>query len=541
MADGITIDARINPYLDDAAFNKQMDRLDKEVRSLTRANYIGVQNRLTSFLDAVVKRGQADTHRAAAQWFADMTGGGYSSEERGFIRAAGVRAAGRAKQEKLTAQAAQKRADRKRARAESEELAVARAEDRTIEIEGLQARYDAYTKLFEDLQAKGGTRQDWALLSRNSLQLQRDGNKLSKEILKTEKQSPKELQKLNKSINTLVSETSRPGKIIGGAGGLLKGLGIAGGIATLLRGVFKSIQEFGAKALALGETAYARSMQAGLSSAEQGAGRFLAKEYGIKDEAIAGSQDYALDFTQRMRYGEVSQREWMALSQMGEYGQFIMRGGGTQDPQKAVELLRQYIQANATDKAGIARVRQQLRWIGQSPELLNMRAWELTQEEREQGQARYGALVGRELSDAQKKMAEERGLDPLKEGIGTWYNSLRYVAAGFSGESRRKIIESARAGGMSGAEMLKTYGPLYWNEIGKTEEGRQALANMLGRKMEEGGGASIGTQNNSITVNVSSVDQVDEATQGALRGIMTSVDRNAQLRQAKMFSDIQRR
>ena len=93
-------------------------------------------------------------------------------------------------------------------------------------------------------------------------------------------------------------------------------------------------------------------------------GRARAKMYGL-DESLTGAPErYALDFQQRMKWGQVSDMEWIALSRMGELGRKIMRGETGESLQKSIE---DYI---AKNRGNEAEVRFMLQQLGISPSLM---------------------------------------------------------------------------------------------------------------------------------------------------------------------------
>lgn len=107
-------------------------------------------------------------------------------------------------------------------------------------------------------------------------------------------------------------------------------------------------------------------------------GRSRAKIYGLDESVTAAPERYALDFRQRMIWGEVSDMEWVALSRMGSLGRKIISGEATKDPAAFQRDIEEYIKAN---KGNEAEVRFMLSKLGWSPQIMGYGAGGFSKEQ----------------------------------------------------------------------------------------------------------------------------------------------------------------
>lgn len=160
------------------------------------------------------------------------------------------------------------------------------------------------------------------------------------------------------------------------------------GIGSLL-GAIKKIIGLGSEGIKEGHSDLIEQAMYG-ASRNIAIGRTRAKMYGLEESVTAAPERYALDFRQRMMYGEVSDKEWIALSRMGGLGRMIISGQAAQNPEAFQKALQDYISANRGNEA---EVRQTLRWLGLSPQIMGYGAIPVTNEQTKELEQAYAENI----------------------------------------------------------------------------------------------------------------------------------------------------
>lgn len=137
------------------------------------------------------------------------------------------------------------------------------------------------------------------------------------------------------------------------------------GIGSLL-GAIKKIASMGIQGIQQGYNDLVEQSIYGVNRDIAGA-RAQSRMYGIKEESLVGAERYALDFRQRMMWGEVSDKEWIALSRLGGLGSKIISGEAAKNPEAFRKDIQNYIRQNRGNEA---EVRQMLSWLGWSPDIM---------------------------------------------------------------------------------------------------------------------------------------------------------------------------
>lgn len=199
-------------------------------------------------------------------------------------------------------------------------------------------------------------------------------------------------------------------------------------------------------------------------------GRTRAKMYGLEESVTSAPERYALDFRQRMMYGEVSDKEWIALSRMGGLGQMIISGAAGQNPEAFQRELEKWIESNRGNEA---MVRQTLNWMGLSPQLMKYGAIQYSKEDTARLEGAYAENI-----KAQKDAAVLvwKSADEFNKFIADLRASSASMLAAFtnSPESRMRLGRSWFLSGYSDLERgivrksaeelaYKRAHPTYWN------------------------------------------------------------------------------
>lgn len=252
--------------------------------------------------------------------------------------------------------------------------------------------------------------------------------------------------------------------------------------------------------------------------------RKLSKMYGIKEESVAGAERYALDFRQRMMMGEVSDQEFIALARMGSLGNMIASGEAAKDPTKFHKALQQYIRAN---KGNEAEVRQNLRWLGMSPELMAYGAIEHDIDRENMLEDTYERLVAMNKASALATLIPSQILktveDEIKSGTA---RGIRKLLAGT--ESLELLYRSmARGSGFTPSEMEKVYGDLasrtaaHSSNNGLFTQSVDMMVPFLGTALNALYREKLNTENTIATSFKSSVDLMPSATkEGVKEGVI---------------------
>lgn len=212
--------------------------------------------------------------------------------------------------------------------------------------------------------------------------------------------------------------------------------------------------------------------------------RSLATMYGMKEESLVGAERYALDFRQRMIMGEVSDREFIALSKMGSLGQMIVSGEAGRNPQQFQKALQEYIRVN---KGNEAEVRQNLRYLGLNPEIMAYGAIEHEAEREKQIRDVYEELVRGNKISALSTLIPSQIYKTAKSQVGA--ASGRLWAMFSSGEESQHLLyrSMTRGSGFTANEVESAYADLAYRSAANARISRDYGA--LGAAVMPGVGA----------------------------------------------------
>lgn len=376
----------------------------------------------------VVRLGLAPTLDAARMAFVRSGEEKLSSQQAGWAMAASKRAGGIAKEEtrERETQAAYIRLNALR-----QELVEGRASNMSRIVAGEPATVAA---------------------NQTAKQLFAQINSTIKKIEKNTGRSDKTLTALRKNAKQLVSDTapadSSQSNLMSTLGKLgLRALGVGSLVALAMKLGRWGIQQ-AERSIARGADAYTQSIVYGYGTGVVAQNRALASEYGVEESVLTDSTNYASGFRERMLYGRVSDREWIALSQMGEYGRYIMSGRGEENPAEANRLLQQYIASAGTSPRALARIRRQLGDLGLSPDIMKTTTHGVRKEEWEDTIARYTNIVNADKAAAIYNASIRRGVKPVEERLGGMAASLQKLAIS-DPAAYEKIISDMEASGIS--------------------------------------------------------------------------------------------
>ena len=250
-------------------------------------------------------------------------------------------------------------------------------------------------------------------------------------------------------------------------------LGILG-IGSVLGGIKKWL-DFGISGTKEGSSDLLEQAMYG-STRNIAIGRTRAKMYGLDESVTAAPERYALDFRQRMMYGEVSDKEWIALSRMGGLGQMIISGAASQNPEAFQRGLEKWIESNRGNEA---MVRQTLNWLGLSPQLMKYGAIQYSEDEKSRLESAYAENI-----KAQKDAAVLiwKTADEFNKFIADLRAGSASMIAAFADtpESRRRLAASWGLSGYSApergmvirdAEELAAFRENYPRELGNIDKG----------------------------------------------------------------------
>ena len=185
--------------------------------------------------------------------------------------------------------------------------------------------------------------------------------------------------------------------------------------------------------------------------------RALSTMYGMKEESLVGAERYALDFRQRMMMGEVSDREFIALSKMGALGQMIVSGEAGRNPAQFQKAIQDYIRTN---KGNEAEVRQNLRYLGLNPDIMAYGAIQHEAEREQQVTETYEELVRRNKMSALSTLIPREILKTLEAELKT--TAGEGWAALLAGEESQHLLyrSMTRGAGFRPDEVTAAYNEL---------------------------------------------------------------------------------
>lgn len=441
MADAITIDARINPILDDKAVTREMSRLEKQMSNIkTRADYHRVQNSVISTVERLVKGGYADTYRAAGQFIKDSLQGELTPQGARFIRASAIRAAGRAKQRMLET-ASESRAEQSLQSAKN----IARVRD--YETTTLGTTYENLTYLHGKYQKEGATSAQWSTLGRAFQRLDSSIDRLTKAYLGEGKVVPKRLKEVSQNTKNMVKTTMETGKVIE-EGFSLKSLskfggivGLGGGIFGLLKSAFSWLSGQVKDSIKRGEDTYAKRAIYGLTTDQQTYARTIARMYGMDPEVVSGLMQYMTDFRQRLDWGQVSVDELIGAGRIPGMTEFLYSRAGETSPEQGVKMVLDYIKSGGRDGQSLAYTRQTLDMLGADRSWMATRMFTPSEETFNKVYAALRNISTWDELAAVQNQRIQRGLKTLSEEAGSRVAELITSAVNLDTESARELAQ----------------------------------------------------------------------------------------------------
>ena len=271
------------------------------------------------------------------------------------------------------------------------------------------------------------------------------------------------------------------------------------GIGSLI-GAIRKIASMGVQAIQQGYNDLVEQSVYGANRDIAGA-RAQARMYGIKEESLVGAERYALDFRQRMMWGEVSDKEWIALSRLGGLGSKIISGEAGRNPAAFRKDIQNYIRQNRGNEA---EIRQMLGWLGWGQDIMAYGAIMHEPGREEMVRALYEEQVRQNKISAVSTLIPAQIAKTLEEEIKT--ASGRGIRSIFSGpESQHLLYRSMVTGsGFTEQEVAQSYSDLskrtsdYYS--GKYEAFRGALnwaAPVMGEIVDTMYKANLDMQNNA--------------------------------------------
>lgn len=285
---------------------------------------------------------------------------------------------------------------------------------------------------------------------------------------KDRKAESKTVDKIEKDAKAIHKETKDFTKPTETANALGAAAAIKGSMKGIMRGalgmfglssVWSALKKFGSMGIQSIQEGYNDLVEQSVYGQNRNiAGtRSLATMYGMKEESLVGAERYALDFRQRMTMGEVSDREFIALSRMGRVGQMVVSGEAGRNPQQFQKALQEYIRTN---KGNEAEVRQNLRYLGLNPEIMAYGAIEHEAEREQQIAGVYEDLVRQNKISALSTLIPSQIYKTAKDQIKT--TSGRFWRSILGGEESLDLLyrSMTHGSGFTAGEIEASYDDL---------------------------------------------------------------------------------
>lgn len=506
MAVDATIEVGVKPVLDAKEARKTFNNLEKELRSVHGGLHQSLTKRLASTITQMVKAGEATTTTQARMTLESAMGGGFAPRTKAIFRRAQNIAQTQINQERAASLAA-KKLESKESRQQS----------------SIASAYDAMMMRYEIFKGTPSESNRDKLLNA-VLKVDTQLSNLNKDRKKEIKDIGK-IQQDTKNIGKEAKEWkfAKPTQTANafGAAAFLKGalksaLGIMG-----VSSVFGAIKQFIGMGVQGIQEGYNDLVEQSIYGANRGiAGtRALSKMYGMKEESLVGAERYALDFRQRMIMGEVSDREFIALSKMGALGQMVVSGEAARNPQNFQKTLQKYIRAN---KGNEAEVRQNLRYLGLNPDIMAYGAVEHTPDREAMIKSKYEELVRQNKISAMGTLIPSQIYKTLKDEIKSVSgHAIREI---FSGSESEKLFwrSMTRGSGFTGREASAIYAELEAREKEFGFDPRNWMANAMTVGMRTDGNLGIALYEKAVQAQTVGAREGtrDGAKEGAKEGII---------------------
>lgn len=439
MAYDITMKAGLEVEVDEKYLYRSINKLGKAIRNARPGtSHAGLSRQAGNLIQTLMETGQFNTPAQAERYMRLLAGGNFSASSMS-IWARGT----------SMARAAQKNAGVLLGGSFSERRIAQMRPDlanAAMAYNNLRASYFNF---------KGNpTEQGRNELLKNV----EDVKNILSNIGKERKANTKTFGKIEKATQTIGKEATNwksvttPTQATGALGAVnflksaLKGLLGILGIGSLL-GAVKKWVDFGISGIKEGSGDLLEQAMYG-ANRNISIGRSRAKMYGLEESVTAAPERYALDFRQRMMYGEVSDKEWIALSRMGGLGRMIISGQAAQNPKAFQRALQQYISANQGNEA---ELRQTLNWLGLSPQLMKYGTVKYSEEDESRLENAYAENIKAQKDAAVLVWKTANEFDKF---IADLRSASASTLAAFtdSDESRRRLAYSWGLSGYSALE-----------------------------------------------------------------------------------------
>lgn len=371
MARELSVDLEVNPILNTQGAKNLISTLEKELRAVHSGQHLGTAKKASSVMRYLMESGIATTPTQARMIATDMMGGAFSPQQKAVLRTA---------QNLTSAQLfAEKTSVYQRSRNQ-----------------GLMARAAMLKEQAEAFKASPTSDGQTNLIG-GIVGLRRELLKLYQEYRVNRRQVPQILRQIAQNTSGLKKEISdwKTEEPVEGHAGLdvsqmiksaVKTAGTLLGLNKIKEG-FLTVLERGNQALKM-EAAYGREVS-------WRDARTRAALFNMPVETALAPGMYASDFTQRMMWGEISEREIVGLSRAGRWGRMVMSGEAARNPEEANRAFEEMVAT--TDQA---KMRSVLRQLGLSQDLMNYNIQAYTGATREEYERKFGTLAAAEAEIA---------------------------------------------------------------------------------------------------------------------------------------------
>lgn len=375
MAQEITVDLGVKPTLDMRATNSLISDLEKSLRKVQTGTHLNLAKRISSVYDKLIEAGLASTPTGARIAFSKLAGGKFKEGQQGVLRLA----------EGMTAK----------------RLTLKQQEEKRQQIIGSLSARAAMLQQKAELFKEEPNEENKALLIGGIVGIRREVLKLYQEYRVNRRQIPPILRQIAQNTSSLKKEISdfdseKPTEQTSSNASFLKKIV---GTATGISGVMTLLKKGGQAAInALNRGAQAMRLQASYGKdVNWGDVRARAGIFNMSLESAAAPSEYASDFRQRMMWGEVSEREIIGLSRMGQWGRMVMSGEAARNPDKANAVFE-----NMVATTNQAEMRSKLRQVGLPQDLMQYNIQGYDKATREENNQKFADIAEKEWEAAVK-------------------------------------------------------------------------------------------------------------------------------------------
>ena len=360
MAYAMSIDMGINPVMNTKTFDKQLKQLSNKLTKIKRGRHEDAQRMTANLISGMMLSGRATTSTQGRMYLSDAMGIDLTRQHKAILRGGQNLADFYVRDIKKSM--AGSYASRKTSAAflpqfqAFSEKEMGRMDRPTASI---AQRYNETLDKYNEWVKGGMQRSETRGLEKSLSKLDKSINKLVQETKKVSKPLER-VSKNAEKMSGVVAQRSGSGSVSAGAGALntnmfknvLRGafgnLFTLQGIQKIIGHVINKVQE----SFTEGRTAFINQT---IWGADRNLGRSSAysKLFGVSEQAAGSVEEYSLNFAERMKWGRISDPEWIALSQMGEVGEMLKNGTAAKKPKEFLKKWTEYI--GKTDAAVVRR------------------------------------------------------------------------------------------------------------------------------------------------------------------------------------------